>query len=70
MNFEVQRTDSNNNCEISINEGGVLVFVGANGSGKTRLGYYLERRLFSLTNIGIEQKQSELKNKEQELDGK
>lgn len=67
MHFKIPTTD-NHNHDLSLEKGDVLVFVGANGSGKTRLGFYLEDQLFQLTNTGFEQKQSELKRKRQELD--
>jgi ABC-type lipoprotein export system ATPase subunit len=66
MKFEIPRIDYGS-YELSINTGSVMVFVGANGSGKTRLGFYLEEQLFLLTNQGLQQKQLKLDSLNQEL---
>ena len=61
MRFEIPQVDESN-YELSIDTREVLVFIGANGSGKTRLGYYLEKRLFSLTTLGFKVKNAELRD--------
>jgi predicted ATPase len=45
MRFEIPQVDESN-YELSIDTREVLVFIGANGSGKTRLGSYLESDYF------------------------
>lgn len=48
--------------EMPISKGEVLVFIGANGSGKTRLGYFLEKKLFQLNNKHIRERNREIRS--------
>ena len=49
-----------NPIEIDITKGDVVVFVGANGAGKSRLGYYIEKYLFNKTITGHNELQSKI----------
>lgn len=53
--------------EIEINPSEKVVFLGANGSGKSRLGEFINKAVFNKTTIGIEQINHQIINKDREL---
>ncbi len=67
MKFTVQSINSSN-IEIEIHKGEKIVFLGANGTGKSRLGLFLENSVFNHTTVGFEQNKASLKQLSSELD--
>lgn len=66
MKFKIPLISSDE-LEIEINPSEKVVFLGANGSGKSRLGEFINKAVFNKTTIGIEQINYQIINKEREL---
>jgi energy-coupling factor transporter ATP-binding protein EcfA2 len=66
MKFKIPLISSDE-LEIEINPSEKVVFLGANGSGKSRLGEFINKAVFNKTTIGIEQINHQIINKEREL---
>jgi ABC-type uncharacterized transport system ATPase subunit len=66
MKFTIQQP-SDLSLEIEIIPSEKIVFLGANGTGKSKMGRFIEKSVFSQTQTGFEQNQNLLKQKEQEL---
>ena len=60
MKFTVKSINSQN-IEIEIQKGEKIVFLGANGTGKSRLGFFLENSVFNHTTIGFNQNKDSFK---------
>ncbi|MDI9312976.1 MAG: AAA family ATPase [Limnohabitans sp.] len=66
MKFTIQKpSDSFLEIEIILSE--KIVFLGANGTGKSKLGKFIEKSVFSQTQSGFNQNQNSLNHKKQEL---
>lgn len=66
MKFKIPLISSDE-LEIEINPSEKVVFLGANGSGKSRLGEFINKAVFNKTTIGIEQINHQIINKDREL---
>lgn len=66
MKFTIQQP-SDSFLEIEIIPSEKIVFLGANGTGKSKMGRFIEKSVFSQTQSGFEQNQNSLKQKKQEL---
>ena len=58
---------SSNELQIEINPTEKIVFLGANGSGKSRLGEFINKAVYNKTSTGIEQLNNQISNNEREL---
>ncbi|WP_310595113.1 AAA family ATPase [Flavobacterium sp.] len=66
MKFKIPLISSDE-LEIEINPSEKVVFLGANGSGKSRLGEFINKAVFNKTTIGLEQINHQIINKDREL---
>ena len=66
MKFQIP-TPNNTTKTIEVGKSEKLVFLGANGTGKSKLGSFIEKSVFSQTQAGFEQNQNSLNQKKQEL---
>lgn len=66
MKFKIPLISSDE-LEIEINPSEKIVFLGANGSGKSRLGEFINKAVFNKTTIGIDQINYQIIDKEREL---
>ena len=72
MKFQINTIKSESGAigaiDIEIRPGEKIVFIGANGTGKSRLGYYIERELFRKTTEGHKQIRLQVEELEKKLD--
>jgi energy-coupling factor transporter ATP-binding protein EcfA2 len=66
MKFKIPLISSDE-LEIEINPAEKVVFLGANGSGKSRLGEFINKAVYNKTSTGIEQLNNQISNNEREL---
>lgn len=66
MKFKIPLISSEE-LEIEINPTEKVVFLGANGSGKSRLGEFINKAVYNKTSTGIEQLNNQISNNEREL---
>lgn len=66
MKFTIS-SPNNSNIIIEVEKSEKIVFLGANGTGKSKLGQFIEKSVFSQTQSGFEQNQILLTQKKQEL---
>lgn len=67
MKFKIPLINSAE-LEIEINPSEKVVFLGANGSGKSRLGEFINKAVFNKTTIGIEQITMQISINQRDLD--
>lgn len=67
MKFKIPLINSDK-LEIEINPSEKVVFLGANGSGKSRLGEFINKAVFNKTTIGIEQITMQISINQRDLD--
>ena len=67
MKFKIPLINSAE-LEIEINPSEKVVFLGANGSGKSRLGEFINKSVFNKTTIGIEQITMQISINQRDLD--
>jgi ABC-type molybdenum transport system ATPase subunit/photorepair protein PhrA len=66
MKFKIPLISSDE-LEIEINPSEKVVFLGANGSGKSRLGEFINKAVYNKTSTGIEQLNNQISNNERDL---
>jgi len=66
MKFKIPLINSEE-LEIEINPSEKVVFLGANGSGKSRLGEFINKAVYNKTSTGIEQLNNQISNNEREF---
>ena len=66
MKFTIPSPNNSTNI-IEVEKSDKLIFLGANGTGKSKLGRFIEQSVFSQTQTGFEQNENSLLQKKQEL---